>query len=465
MNHTKNIFVIILAILFVLLPSNDFTNAMNIPGNLPKEISKAEFEDQKIFREIHGLDDSDAHILNVLNSSGDFQVLNKSQYSNKHQLKLTQKELAIMKEIEQVSDYLPQADKLIQSSEDNYSDFASVYMDTKAQGVLNVYVDVDKKDLKEVKNTLKTLEKDFPVKGKLKIVQVKYSEKELRDKQDEIVRDIEKIQKEYNTQITSVGVLLNKNSVTIGIKEFDSKVAESLREKYGSDMIIVEEVAPAVSEGRMDPVNYMEGGLLIADSSYRSTAPSGYCTLGFSAIRGGRVVFVTAGHCLNSGETSMFQGGKLIGNNGGHVYNDFGNVDVGWITPASGKYGTKYIFQHAHQDVTITGTRTPTAGIAVRKSGATTYNTRGVIIDERTLVSVSRADGTTFNVYRVVADYYSEGGDSGAPTYNGSNLLGIHSLGSPIKKDQPGYDPAKYRSYFSSIKRIEAIAELVVITD
>lgn len=438
---------------------------MNIPENLPKGISKIEFEDQKIFREIHGLDNSDAHILNVLNSSGDFQMLNKSQYSNKYQLKLTQKELAIINEIEQVYDYSSKVEKLIQSSEDKYSDFASVYLDTKAQGVLNVYVDIDKKDLKEVKKALETIEVEFPVKGKLKFNQVKYSEKELRDKQDEIVRNIEKIQEEYNTQITSVGVLLNKNSVTIGLKEFDSKIAESLKQKYGSDMIIVEEVAPAVSEGRMDPVNYMEGGLLIADSARKSTTPSGYCTLGFSAIRDGRVVFVTAGHCLDDDEVSIFQGGKLIGTNGGHIYNDFGNVDVGWIIPASGKYGTKYIFQNAHQDVTITGTRTPSAGMAVRKSGATTYNTRGVIIDERTLIQLTQSDGSVLNVYRVVADYYSEGGDSGSPTYNGSDLLGIHSAGSNIKKDDPNYDPSRYRSYFSSIKRIEAIAELVVITD
>ncbi len=402
---------------------------------LPFGVTKEEYLDQKSFRDIHGLDTSDEAIFTALNQSNFV-----STYYSDYDIRLSLSERKIVQDIEAMTDYLADAEEIIGTNEEEYSELASVYLDTRKQGIVHINIKEDWKGSGKVDKIVDEINDSTPIKEKIKVSYVKFSEQDLRDRQEKIVLD----DKLSLLGITSVYVHYEKNTIGVDVKELNPEIIATIKELYGED-IYIEESSGEIEHGRTDRVNYMEGGLAIG----RNTSPAGSCTFSFSVrkLSSGENNFVTAGHCANLNQT-VYQGGESIGTVNYSTNEPGGTLDVALITPKSGKYPTKYIFQNDHQDVTIVGTLAPSSGIAVRKSGKETFNTRGTVTDPHAAVSVNETI-----VYRARADYVSDGGDSGAPVYNAARIVGLHTSGSPTT------------SSFVNISRLQSMLNVRVITD
>ncbi|MFS0878208.1 S1 family peptidase [Solibacillus isronensis] len=418
----------------LLFFGNEEVKADMIP-ELPSGVTKEEYLDQKSFRDIHGLDTSDEAIFSVLNQRNFV-----STYYSDYDIRLSLSERKIVQDIEAMTDYLEDAEETIGTNEEEFSELASVYIDTRKQGIVHINIKEDWKGSEKVDKIVDEINDSTPIKEKIKVSYVKFSEQDLRDRQEKIVLD----DKLSLLGITSVYVHYEKNTIGVDVKELNPEIIATIKELYGED-IYIEESSGEIEHGRTDRVNYMEGGLAIGTN----TNTEGSCTLSFSIRRlsSGENNFVTAGHCASLNQT-VYQGGESIGTVNYSTNEPGGTLDVALITPKSGKYPTKYIFQNDHQDVTIVGTLAPASGIAVRKSGRTTFNTRGTVTDPHAAVSVNGSI-----VYRARADYGSAGGDSGAPVYNAARIVGLHTSGSPTT------------SSFINISKLQSMLDVRVITD
>ncbi|WP_301109397.1 S1 family peptidase [Sporosarcina sp.] len=408
--------------------------ANEIP-NLPFAVTKEEYLDQKSFRDIHGLDMSDKAIFRALDQNN----LALKVYSD-HDIRLTLSEWEIVQEIDSMTDYLEEVKEIIGTDEMKYSDFASVYIDTRNQGMVHINIKEDWKGNGKTDEIVDEIISSTPIKEKINISYVKFSEQELRDRQEIIVQD----DKLSLLGITSVYVHYEKNTIGIDVEKINPEIISTIKELYGED-IYIEESPEEIKHGRTDPVNYMEGGLAIGSN----TDPAGTCTFSYSVRRlsTGENNFVTAGHCASLNQ-NVYQGGKSIGVVNYSTDEPGGTLDVALITPKSGKNPTKYIFQNNHQDVTIVGTLEPSIGIAVRKSGKSTFNTRGTVTDPHAAV---RVDDVI--VYRARSNYESAGGDSGAPVYNAARIVGHHTSGNSLT------------SSFVNISKLQSMLNVRVITD
>ncbi|SFF06618.1 chymotrypsin family serine protease, partial [Alteribacillus iranensis] len=266
---------------------------------LPDGVTEEEYLDQKVFREIHGLDTSNKAIFRALDQN--YRLATHSD----HDIRLTASELKIIQDIDSMTTYMEEVEEIIRTTEDEYSGFASVYIDTRKQGIVHVNIKEDLKDSREVNEMVDEIAQSTPLKEKIKVSYVEFSEQELRDRQKAIVQD----DKFSELGITSVYVHYEKNTIGIDVEELNTETEATIKELYGKD-IHLEEHSEEVEQGRTDPVDYMEGGLAIG----RNTNPVGSCTFSFSVRKLSNRTnnFVTAGHCASLNQ-NVYQGGERIG--------------------------------------------------------------------------------------------------------------------------------------------------------
>lgn len=167
----------------LLFFGNEEVKADMIP-ELPSGVTKEEYLDQKSFRDIHGLDTSDEAIFSVLNQRNFV-----STYYSDYDIRLSLSERKIVQDIEAMTDYLEDAEETIGTNEEEFSELASVYIDTRKQGIVHINIKEDWKGSEKVDKIVDEINDSTPIKEKIKVSYVKFSEQDLRDRQEKIVLD------------------------------------------------------------------------------------------------------------------------------------------------------------------------------------------------------------------------------------------------------------------------------------
>ncbi|GLW65310.1 hypothetical protein Arub01_35540 [Actinomadura rubrobrunea] len=142
------------------------------------------------------------------------------------------------------------------------------------------------------------------------------------------------------------------------------------------------------------------------------------CTLGANVTDGGAYYFITSGHCGSAVSTWYTLDGALVGSTVANSFpgNDYSVVRYTGSVPHEGTVGD--------QDITSAGNAYVGESVCMR--GAVSGVRCGTVLALN--ATVNYPEGTVSGLIRT--NICSEPGDSGAPLYDGTRLLGILSGGS-----------------------------------
>jgi hypothetical protein len=181
--------------------------------------------------------------------------------------------------------------------------------------------------------------------GEMTVETAAYSLRELKQVQDAIFEDVDKL---INEGISIQTIESNERSgrVIVSLKTREPGAETLLRERYGpeveTDVIggISEDACNSRSDcgyhSQNDPNEPWKGGIKILRAS--NDVP---CTSGFLARKGTNLVMITAGHCIqNNGGNGVNwkHHGQIIGDTLGETINVGGisDSDIGWIDVDNG---------------------------------------------------------------------------------------------------------------------------------
>lgn len=400
----KNIFyrtLMLIPFIGLLLGVNSFSNAE--PGNV---LDYKELKENKQYRLEMGLNAEEEYIQEININSVD----NNSK--EKHGIYLTDKELyEIETRITKQNEKIPEIKKHISNSS-LAPYFAGIYIDQAKGGEINIGF---KKSEKDMSNLLNEIKRIYNNDKKVKIFTAKNSYGELNELNKKIVLNKKEL-KEEGLNIISVSSNFKNQTVNIGINPLTEKSVARLNDLFGKTRITVFE---ETTEGKEDSSRYdqfrpLMGGIILEGLK---------CTGGFSSTGS---YYITAGHCGLVGDT-VNQGGLKIGTIT-KVANS-GSVDAALIKVDNTSWLSNDLYVESPRDRNITDWQAEyeeNEGDYVCQAGYKTGYSCGTV--KSTYYSIREHHNMT------LASYTRNGGDSGAPVFNGNQLRGIHegysSLGS-----------------------------------
>lgn len=322
---------------------------------------------------------------------------------------------------------------------ENFSENGTIHLSEDGQIIVGLKSSLETEKTNSLKSMLKSSDED----NLIQIKSIKYSTKELEDIQDDITLVLQKslVDKSFITDldVAEPKITISVENLTL---EDQKKLFSQLKLKSYYELIRFtshdSSLVPQDEIKRDRDWTKLGGGIKIK----RKVGNVSYsCSTTGIGRKGTNYFLITAGHCLDSNGTNVYQSDSLVGVV--HTRGNYANIDVGLIRVTNSspitRYATSYFYNLAENkndyDKRVTGSSTPIQGQAVCKSGITTGVTCGNIWTLRTTYSVT--DGTvpgTRNVAKIVplsGVNYSEGGDSGAITYDPTNdrIVGIHTGG------------------------------------
>ncbi|MUG85389.1 hypothetical protein GNP92_03380 [Paenibacillus timonensis] len=291
---------------------------------------------------------------------------------------------------------------------------AIVFIDQKSGGIVNIGIKSEK-NREQIESDLKKIYGDPSF---INVFVTKYSEKDLNELNEKL---ISLINKDYNgVTITDTLVDLTEQKIHVGVKDFDETKRRVLEDAFNANMLSIRE--PAIVSDDLDrnsTYNPLQAGTQIVNKS-----TGGYCSIGFLAKPSGSTsgYIVTAAHCGSAGN-SFSQGTNNVGSIGARVYG--GNVDAATIGTSSLSYSNDLYTSSSRAGYFDTVQANDFVGSMVCMSGASSSTNPvscGTILSKSVAYSI---DGVSFNSLRS-ASYTSAPGDSGAPTYYSTVLMGIN---------------------------------------
>jgi streptogrisin C len=247
------------------------------------------------------------------------------------------------------------------------------------------------------------------------------------------------------------------NALVVGIGKGGQKAGIDFVAASGADAGHVRFV---VEQEQARKLAALEGG-----HGYLRNPGDGYlysCSIGFNAFKGTTPVYVTAGHCGNTGENVFLEGaagtgpqwtlGPQIGTFSGSNFPQPGQSgpDHAYVTISGSHTQVAGVHGWTTSDVVVRGSTAAGNGAAVCRSGRTSGWRCGTI--DQVNVSVSYGTGETItNVNRTTA--CSEGGDSGGSFITGpGQAQGVLSGGSGSCKGKLPNN--RTRSYYQPLNPI-----------
>ncbi|MBY0012044.1 S1 family peptidase [Paenibacillus typhae] len=289
-----------------------------------------------------------------------------------------------------------------------------IYIDQKSGGVVNIGVKSNEnKDQYEA-----DLKKIYGESNLIHVFVIKYSEKDLNELNEKL---ISLIGKNFNgVTITDTLVDLTEQKIQVGVKDLDEKKKVILEKAFNSDVLSIRE--PAIVSDDLDrnsTYNPLQAGTKIVNNS-----TGGYCSIGFLAKPSSSIsgYIVTAAHCGSSGN-SFSQGTNNVGGMGARVYG--GNVDAATIGTTSLSYSNDLYTSSSRAGYFDAVQANDFVGNMVCMSGASSATNPvscGTVLSKSVSYSI---DGVAFSGLRS-ASYTSAPGDSGAPTYYSTVLMGVN---------------------------------------
>ncbi|MFZ3589080.1 S1 family peptidase [Bacillus sp. DJP31] len=367
------------------------------------------------YRSEIGLNDDPKYIQNLIHSYKN----GNDKFNFKFGVILSEEEfLKIDNRFKSQNEYIPKVKEYIAKNLNNKK-FASMYIDQKNGGTLNIGF---KEQLTRTETAqLKNL---YYNKNIINIYQTDVSDTDLMEYQDYISSKKDTI-KDMGIGLQSVRIDLENNKIVIGVHPYKQSDVDLIMGMFDEQLISVKEVQPIYVEHHTRPVQ----------AGTRITGPRGNgCTAGFSAQdkANNNLYIVTAGHCTDSIGDMFRHAGLNLGTVSKRKYNG-GNNDSA-VIKVSGSDLSPYIFAAGnHTAVKIISTQSfsqEVIGQQVCISGATTNTIKCGLLTDTSWAGETRKVSTG-EVYYFTnmrkASYASEGGDSGAPIFQGNKLVGIHA--------------------------------------
>ncbi|MEK4042358.1 S1 family peptidase [Paenibacillus sp. FSL H8-0048] len=355
--------------------------------------------DELSFRQQFGLDTDISKVIE--NKSKEDNLMVNSKFG----VRMTKlEEVRLTERINHQTTKLP----LIKDYLDKRTKDGIVFIDQKSGGIVNI----------GIKNStnIDQYESDFRnIYGDSHLINVfiaKYSEKELNELNDKLISLMDTT---FNgVTITDTLVDLAEQKVQVGIKDFDETKRSILEKTFNADMLSLRNSAVVSDDlDRNSTYNPLQAGTKIINNS-----TGGYCSIGFLTSN----FIVTAAHCGSAGN-SFSQGSNGVGSMGGRTYG--GNVDAAVIGTTSLSYSNDLYTSSSRAGYFDTVQANDFVGNMVCMSGASSATNPvscGTLLSKSVSYSV---DGVGFSGLRS-ASYTSAPGDSGAPTYYSTVLMGIN---------------------------------------
>ncbi|WP_157771327.1 hypothetical protein [Paenibacillus sonchi] len=210
--------------------------------------------------------------------------------------------------------------------------------------------------------------------------------------------------------ITDTLVDLTEQKVQVGVKDFNETKRKALEEAFAPDILSIRKSAVVSDDvDRNSTYNPLQAGTKIVNNNQGS-----YCSIGFLTTSN---FIVTAGHCGTAGN-NFSQGTNNVGAMGARVYQ--GSVDAAMIGTTSLSYSNDLYTSTSRGGYFDTVQANDFTGNMVCMSGASSATNPvscGVILSRSVSYSIDNLRS---------ASYTSAPGDSGAPTYYSTVLMGVN---------------------------------------
>lgn len=410
----------------VTLP--DFYNANILSEeeiNRQLEFSEEVIRKHKRYREANNLDSSDEAIKNALTST------NARETITKYSIALTEEE---EKYIQERDGLMEKYGKLISSMmkengvtvfkgpnneiTERYSNVGTFYQE-KANGLkFVVSFSIQSEQTDQIR---KAIEEIVPPEY-LEFRDVDFSEAELVKAYEDITTE----SKELSITLENVIVDIKNNIVEVQVEDKMNANRISINSlKFSSPGIYKFEIGKSNEqpEARTTKLDTMVGGLLIADSASNSTNSLGYCSIGTSAKKNGDRFIITAGHCLESWSSNIYQGGEKVGTE--HYQYDGDYADVGVIQVTANKKISNYVYKYSWTDGKVTSYQSNVSSLDIGDNVCLSGATTGFSCGEITALNANSSGNIGF----IQTDIDSAGGDSGGTYWYNNVLIGIHTAG------------------------------------
>lgn len=400
------VFILSMSLIMTIMAGSVFAD--NSSKNSTSIIPEKLLHESKKFREQLGFDFSDQIIVDLYNG------VDKESTLKFGSVLLSNEEFAeINQRIKIIEDATKIKKDIIQGNFSNF--FGGMYFDHQKNGGNLRIALVGEDDSTALRNEL--LNK-LPYKEKIEFYYVDYSQKHLKDIQE----DLSQYDKVLDYKVYDSTFSPKENKIKIYITPDQINVIPVIIEKYGEHYFIfdISENNRVVNFSRTSAYTPVWGGLELKNQN----RPDKYCTSGFSAKKpNGHQFLITAAHCGELGDPYK-QGGNNIGTVVEHYYS-FWYLDALAIQirpddeiPASNKIyddSSNNIGNELYIDDWSRDIDDEIVGTPVCQSGVTTGVNCGTI--------------TGISFYGLLkANVYADGGDSGAPLYTPYYLFGTAHL-------------------------------------
>ncbi|WP_088104338.1 S1 family peptidase [Halalkalibacter urbisdiaboli] len=372
---------------------------------IPFYIDKEDYFEQLHFRMGTGLSvDHDVIIENILDDS---QVHTKEKYG----VTLSKKEEQEMDKRAKIQ--IEDAPKLRDFIYTNVDEdiLGGIWVDQANKGTYVVNVTVKPNEISHIIKESKKIFKNNI--DRLRFNWVENTEKEL-DEINNYINNNLTLETIKDLSIIGSTVDTKENKVEVVVSNLNNDIEKKVLNLFGNSKVYVSE--EKIDETENEATRYQAHQLLMGGLAITNERNEG-CTIAYSASKPGDGHFIiTAGHCSQSNE-KFYQASDYIG------YTKYRSVSASygaditairvphdritdWVhlsNPKDVRMQTRSVFSQFSQ------------GERICKTGRTTGVTCG---------NVTRRVAP--NSEYVQADYYSEGGDSGALVYYGTKIYGIH---------------------------------------
>lgn len=394
----KNIFTLSLFIFFSIFL---FTNAniAKAEGPTISVVDKeyAVIEENIQYRKTMGLEHSQSLVEKLVTNG----VENDS--INTHGAFLTNEELTkVEAQIQKQRTNIPKIREYLTSPELE-SNFSGIYVDQSNGGTVHIGYK-NKEFNKGVKDKIKKM---YSESEKIVFFSAKHSQESLNNINKLIHSQKAKL-KNTDINIVSISSNFKDQSVDVGIFPFSEDKEKLIREIYGNNINVFENMEKGEEENRFAFYRPLMGGIaIVVDGSG--------CTGGFSSTGSS---YITAGHCGAVGD-GVTQGGSRIGEITTRI--NTGAVDAAIVRVDNRDWLSNDFYANSARDRNFfswQGELEEYEGEYVCKVGRSTGYTCGTV--QSTYFSIR----THHNMS--VASYTSDNGDSGSPVFYTSELIGLH---------------------------------------
>jgi hypothetical protein len=331
-----------------------------------------------------------------------------------------------------------QVEKIEKSIQKHYKDLKSfekegnIFFNEEGSPVI-VFKESGIKSVNQTKEIVRNELKDL-LNGEITFTEVKYSTEDLLNLKKEVEETVNLYHKDLLTNhVISVHARFSEQKVVLKAEKLPDKLQSIILTKFKQDVAIkmVDEIPVLKAQkARDDDWNNLGGGIAVKNKD------GNVCSTAGMATNGSDYFILTAGHCFVPTESIFYQYEKTVGRQ--HTYANKNGYDVGLIRVTTdnnltgGRFATNKFLKletSSTYDGSITGSNGTYETQSVCKTGFRTGWTCGKVYEVYDYYYDQWGNKNAIASVEGSTNTYALPGDSGATTYSGQNIVGIHVSG------------------------------------